>query len=75
MLSGSFVDPESFAVPPVVVAAALAVVFGLAWRWIRRETPHDEAEPLRPPRATEIFDAVPLVRGEDGVYRPDRPGP
>ncbi|NLH81222.1 MAG: hypothetical protein GX458_10335 [Phyllobacteriaceae bacterium] len=59
--------------PPVVALVALAVVFGLAWRRIRRETARDDTETAVSRGPTEIFDAVPLVRGEDGVYRPDRP--
>lgn len=59
--------------PPVVAFAALAVAFGLAWRWIRRATPPRDAVNGAAHTPTEIFDAVPLVRGEDGIYRPDRP--
>lgn len=55
--------------PPVVAYAALALAAGLVWRWVRRDgvsAARDDG--ARAP--TEIFDAVPLVRGEDGVYRP-----
>lgn len=56
--------------PPVLAYAAVALAVGLVWRWSRRD-----AAPAGEPEAnsrvpTEIFDAVPLVRGEDGVYRP-----
>lgn len=58
--------------PPVVAPvayAALALAAGFVWRWMRRDGVPAEREPAgRAP--TEIFDTVPLVRGEDGVYRP-----
>ncbi len=60
--------------PPVVALVALAVVFGLAWRRIRRAKPSEEPEGITSRAPAEIFDAVPLVRGEDGVYRPHRTG-
>lgn len=55
--------------PPVVAYAALALAAGLVWRWVRRDgVSADRDDGSRGP--TEIFDPVPLERGDDGVYRP-----
>jgi hypothetical protein len=58
--------------PPVLAYAALAVVVGAVWRWSkgRAAAPRRREEADRFPG--ELFDAEPLVRGDDGIYRPRR---
>lgn len=58
--------------PTVLAAAALVTVLGLAWRWSRLSDPPSEAAETERRGPTELVDAVPLVRGADGVWRPDR---
>ncbi len=56
--------------PPVLAYAAVAVAVAAVWRWSRgRGAPRRRSEPAR--FTGEIFDPVPLVRGDDGIYRPD----
>lgn len=57
--------------PPVLATVAFAAVLGLAWRWSRRFGAASDARPTEDRGPTEIIDAVPLVRGSDGVWRPD----
>lgn len=56
--------------PPVFAYATVAVAVAAVWRWSRgRVGLRRRAETTR--FRGEIFDAVPLVRGDDGIYRPE----
>lgn len=58
--------------PPSLAYAALLLVAGAAWRRFRPARRAATVAEKTPRPAGEIFDAVPLERGADGVYRPRR---